>query len=248
MLGSGSGVNLGLSNNIAIGNTGLSPDSGVTRIGAKWTHTAAVIFGIAGVTISGGIAVQINANGQLGTVFSSRRFKSSILDMGNASGRLMNLRPVIFRYKKAAENGSRPLQYGLVAEEVSRVYPDLVQYDAARTPFTVYYHLLTPMLLNEVQKVHVRSETRERELNAIVRSQATETRQLTGIRLGVAALKAGDRAGITALKAGSQNQSVELASYKRLQAQHQIALARLSALIEASRIRPQIQTAALRHR
>src|SRR5208282_5780296 len=103
---------------------------------------------------SGGVEVFVNANGQLGTVVSSRRFKNHIKDMGGVSEKLMQLRPVTFRYKDSAEKGKHVLQYGLIAEEVAKVYPDLVQYDKAGKPFTIYYHLLTPMLLNELQKEH----------------------------------------------------------------------------------------------
>ena len=106
------------------------------------------------MTATDGVEVYIDSNGQLGTVTSSRRFKKDIHDMGSVTDRLMQLRPVTFRYKEAAENGAHPVQYGLIAEEVAKVYPELVQYDKAGKPFTIYYHLLTPMLLNELQKAH----------------------------------------------------------------------------------------------
>jgi len=154
------------SNNIAIGNPGASADSGVIRIGTKGTHTATFIAGINGVTVTGGTAVYILPNGQLGTLTSSRRFKSDIHDMRNVSERLMQLRPVTFRYNDRAEKGPHALQYGLIAEEVAKVYPDLVQYDKAGKPFTVYYHLLTPMLLNELQKEHRQNEAQQQEIVA----------------------------------------------------------------------------------
>jgi hypothetical protein len=93
--------------------------------------------------------VLVNGNGRLGIQASSVRFKRDIHDMGEASGNLMNLRPVTFRYK---EDPSGTLQYGLVAEEVARVYPELVTYGDDGKPISVAYHLLPAMLLNELQK------------------------------------------------------------------------------------------------
>jgi len=131
--------------------------------------------------------------------------------MGTASDRLMKLRPVTFRYKAATENGTHPRQYGLIAEEVAKVFPDLVQYDKAGKPFTVYYHLLTPMLLNELQKAHHRFEAQKNE--------------------------------ITALKAALQKQGSELAALKQSQQQQLAAMAKLTALVEASHGKPQLQRA-----
>jgi len=99
--------------------------------------------------------VYINPSGQLGTTTSSLRYKEEIQDMGDASSRLMELRPVTFYYKPQYSDGARTLQYGLIAEEVAKVSPDLVQYDPSTgEPQTVYYHLVNAMLLNEVQKQH----------------------------------------------------------------------------------------------
>jgi hypothetical protein len=94
----------------------------------------------------------IDSNGQLGTVSSSRRFKEDIQDMGDASRDLMRLRPVTFRYKQPFADGSTPIQYGLIAEEVADVYPDLVAHSADGQIETVKYQVLDSMLLNEVQR------------------------------------------------------------------------------------------------
>ena len=167
-LGAGAGQNLTTgSNNVAIGNPGLAGESGAIRIGTAGTHTSTYIAGVNGVTASSGVAVYINANGQLGTLTSSRRFKNAIKDMGSVSSRLMQLRPVTFRYNEAAEKGAHPLQYGLIAEEVAKIYPNLVQYDKAGKPFTIYYHLLTPMLLNELQKAHRGYEAQKAEITTL---------------------------------------------------------------------------------
>jgi hypothetical protein len=96
----------------------------------------------------------IDQNGQLGTKSSSIRFKEDVHDMAAASDGLMRLRPVTYRYKQPYADGSKPIDYGLIAEEVAEVYPDLVVKDADGQIQTVQYQKLTPMLLNEVQKEH----------------------------------------------------------------------------------------------
>lgn len=110
------------SNNIEIGNEGTATDNGTIRIGVPFVSgctscsTSTFIAGIYGVNTSG-TPVYINSNGQLGTVSSSRRYKEDIHDMADASDGLMRLRPVSFRYKKAFDDGSKLIQYGLIAEE-----------------------------------------------------------------------------------------------------------------------------------
>ena len=84
--------------------------------------------------------------------------------MGDLTDRLLQLRPVVFRYKAEVQGGQRPLEYGLIAEEVAEIIPDLVVYDEEGEPFTVKYHLLSSMLLNELKKVHARDEEQTREL------------------------------------------------------------------------------------
>jgi hypothetical protein len=115
---------------------------------------------IAGINSSylGGSAVHevcVAPDNQLGMCnASSRRYKEDIQDMGDASI-LMKLRPVTFTYKPEYAHGPRTLQYGLVAEEVAEIYPDLVLYDPKTgEPQTVSYHLVNAMVLNEVQKEH----------------------------------------------------------------------------------------------
>lgn len=106
--------------------------------------------GISGATVSGS-PVLVDGNGQLGVAPSSHRFKEEIDDMGEASSGLLSLRPVTFRYKEDAVSNPRPVEFGLLAEEVADVLPDLVVYEEGR-PYTVRYHLLSSMLLNELQK------------------------------------------------------------------------------------------------
>jgi septal ring factor EnvC (AmiA/AmiB activator) len=100
----------------------------------------------------GGSEVFVTSTGELGTISSSQRFKEDIEDMGDASAALMKLRPVVFHYKTAYDDGAHQLQYGLIAEEVAKVYPELVQLDKEGLPRSVRYHFLSSMLLNEAQK------------------------------------------------------------------------------------------------
>jgi hypothetical protein len=110
------------------------------------------------------IEVMIDENGQLGTVNSSIRFKEDVRDMAAASDGLMRLRPVTYRYKQPYADGSKPIDYGLIAEEVAEVYPDLVVKNADGQIQTVQYQKLTPMLLNEVQKEHKLLEQQEKTI------------------------------------------------------------------------------------
>jgi Chaperone of endosialidase len=96
----------------------------------------------------------VNSAGQLGVVSSSRRYKQDITDMGATSNPLLKLRPVTFRYKEADDQGQHPVQYGLIAEEVAEVMPELVVRDEDGRPETVAYHTLSSLLLNEYQQQH----------------------------------------------------------------------------------------------
>ncbi len=145
-------------NNVYIGSGNPPNDENATlRIGQVTGNNqivATYLAGVYNVATSGGVPVYINAFGQLGTQTSSRRFKEQIADMGDGSSRLFQLRPVTFFYKPQYDDGSHTLQYGLIAEEVAKVYPDLVAYDRDGAPYTVKYQYLAPMLLNELQKQH----------------------------------------------------------------------------------------------
>jgi len=132
-------------NNIYIANKGAKEESDTIRIGKG--HTATFIAGISGTPVSGSV-VLIDRKGRLGIQASSARYKRDIETMGSRSGGLMKLRPVTFRYR---EDGEGLLQYGLIAEEVAAVYPELVVRGADGKVESVRYHELAPMLLNELQ-------------------------------------------------------------------------------------------------
>ena len=123
-------------------------------LGDSATQTRFFASGVRGVTTGNNdaIPVLIDSNGQLGTTSSSRRYKEDIQDMGDASSDLMLLRPVTFRYQKPFADGSKPIQYGLIAEEVAEVYPDLVARSENGQIETVKYQVLDSMLLNELQE------------------------------------------------------------------------------------------------
>jgi hypothetical protein len=127
--------------------------------------------GIFGKTVnSGGVPVLVDNTGKLGVVMSSARYTRDIHDMGTASSGLMKLRPVTFRYKN---DPSGTLQYGLVAEEVARVYPELATRGTDGKVQSVRYLELNAMLLNEVQKLAQRLEKKDREIEALKQQNAS---------------------------------------------------------------------------
>jgi len=153
-LGASAGINLTTgSDNIHIGNFGVPGESKRIRIGTSGTQTKTFIAGISGVTVASGVGVIIGTNGQLGTVVSSERFKDSIQPMDKASEAILALKPVTFRYKHELDPNGIP-QFGLVAEQVEKVNPDLVARDEQGKPYTVRYDAVNAMLLNEFLKEH----------------------------------------------------------------------------------------------
>jgi hypothetical protein len=185
-IGYNAGLKVSTSNNIHIGTEGASADSGVIRIGGNTTlgdpatQTAFFAAGIRGITTGNNNAapVMIDSNGQLGTISSSRRFKEDIEDMGEASRDLMRLRPVTFRYKKPFADGSKPIQYGLIAEEVDEVYPDLVAHSADGQIETVKYQVLDSMLLNEVQRQQAEIGAQKEQLQELEQRLSAQDKQI----------------------------------------------------------------------
>jgi hypothetical protein len=160
-LGNFAGSNLTTGdNNIDIGNQGVAAEANTIRIGTQGTQTKTFIAGVTGARVTG-VAVKVNAAGQLGTAPSASRFKQNIRDMGDTSDALFALRPVTFRYKQEIDPEGIQ-QFGLVAEEVEKVSPDLVARDAEGKVYTVRYEAVNAMLLNEFLKVHRKVEAQNR--------------------------------------------------------------------------------------
>src|SRR5215216_1259777 len=137
--------------NIDIGNSGVAGESTTIRIGD--VQTATYIAGISGATVADGVGVIVGADGHLGTVVSSERYKDAIKPMDKASEAILALKPVTFRYKHELDPAGIA-QFGLVAEEVEKVNPDLVARDDEGKPYTVRYEAVNAMLLNEFLKEH----------------------------------------------------------------------------------------------
>jgi hypothetical protein len=157
-LGESAGLNLTTgSNNIDIGNGGVAGEAATIRIGAGSVHTAAYVAGISGATVADGVGVVIDSEGHLGTVTSSARYKDAIRPMQQQSEAILGLQPVTFRYKRELDPKGIP-QFGLVAEQVEKVDPDLVARDGQGKAYTVRYEAVNAMLLNEFLKAHRKIE------------------------------------------------------------------------------------------
>ena len=140
--------------NIYLLNSGVAAESATIRIGTS--QTRAFLSGVRGVTTANNnaVAVVVDSAGQLGTVSSSAKTKFDIQDLPvDVTDAVSRLRPVSFRYKRPFADGSTPVQYGLIAEEVEQVLPELVAYDEHGDPATVKYHVLPSLLLAEVQRL-----------------------------------------------------------------------------------------------
>src|SRR5213079_1341565 len=130
------------------------------RIGIQGTQNGTFIAGISGSAVGGGTTVVVNAAGKLGVAPSSERFKQEIKPMDKASEAILSLKPVTFRYKHELDPDGIP-QFGLVAEEVEKVNPDLVARDEQGKVYTVRYEAVNAMLLNEFLKEHRKVEQLE---------------------------------------------------------------------------------------
>jgi len=157
-LGFQAGINLTTgSNNIYIGANviGAGAEANTIRIGTQGTQTATLVAGIYGQSVdaASSLPVQIDSTGKLGTVLSSARFKQAIKPMDEVSEAVLGLEPVTFQYKPELDPKGVP-QFGLVAEQVEKVAPELVVHDNQGKPYTVRYEAVNAMLLNEFLKEH----------------------------------------------------------------------------------------------
>jgi hypothetical protein len=166
LVGSTSDVLTGtLTNATALGYGAIVDASNKVQIGNS-SVTEVEIEGIHGSTSASGIAVYVNSDGVLGTTTSSARFKTAIADVGESSEILYDLRPVTFAYRPEIDP-SGLTQFGLIAEEVAEVAPDLVIYDDAGNPYTVRYEQLVPLLLNELQKKDTEIASQGRQIEEL---------------------------------------------------------------------------------
>jgi hypothetical protein len=193
-LGFAAGSNLTTGNdNIDIANRGVAGESGTIRIGSA-AQTRTFIAGISGQAVSG-TAVYVNAGGQLGVLSSSERFKEEIKPMDNASEAILEVEPVTFHYKKEIDPNAVP-QFGLVAEKLERVSPDLVVRDDQNKPFTVRYDAVNAMLLNEFLKEHRRVQDLEcvlEQLTARLKEQDLKVQKMSD-QLAAAEVRSAGRA------------------------------------------------------
>jgi trimeric autotransporter adhesin len=193
-LGSNAGKNLTTgSNNIYLGSVGgAAAESNTMRLGSGQSRTF-----VTGVYAAHATARQVfvNSNGQLGTLASSARYKQGIQDMNDSSHALFQLRPVTFHYNFEPD-GER--QYGLIAEEVEKIYPELVTRDEEGKPESVQYHELIPMLLNELQH-------QQRTLDAQVQQLAQLTAENARLQVAVAEQNAVLGARLRRLEAAVQS-------------------------------------------
>ena len=185
-LGTFAGTNLTTGdNNIDVGNAGASGEANTIRIGTAGTQTNAYMSGIYQTTVARGLAVVIDSTGHLGTKGSSERFKDAIKPMDEASEVIHALKPVTFHYKKDLDPAGIP-QFGLVAEEVAKVNPDLVARDDQGKIYTVRYDAVNAMLLNEFLKEH--RTVQELKSNA-AKQEATIAKQQTQIEALISGLQ-----------------------------------------------------------
>jgi hypothetical protein len=187
-VGFGAGSNLTTGdNNIDIGYNvfGVADETNTIRIGND-NITTTIIRGISGATVTGGVPVYVNSGGVLGTMTSSARFKDEIKSMDKGSEAILALKPVTFCYKN--DNTNTP-QFGLIAEEVAEVDPDLVVRDKDGEIYTVRYDAVNAMLLNEFLKEHQKVEKLEaaameqqkaiKALTASLKEQASQIQKVS---------------------------------------------------------------------
>jgi trimeric autotransporter adhesin len=189
-LGANGGVYLTTgSHNIDIGNSGIPNDTRKIRIGTPGVQTGTFIAGIYGVAVTGSPVV-VNSGGNLGVSTSSVRFKDQIKPMDEASEAILALKPVMFRYKKELDPDRTP-QFGLVAEDVAKVNPDLVVRDAEGKVYTVRYDAVNAMLLNEFLKEHRKVQEQDATIAQVKTTAAKQEATIARQQKQIEALTAG---------------------------------------------------------
>ena len=204
-IGSGAGnFNTSGDDNIYLGNEGVGVESHTIRIGSGFAsnHTRIFLAATRGVTTgqANAIPVLIDGAGQVGTASSSRRFKHDIKPMDGTSEAILALKPVTFHYKSDETNTS---QFGLIAEEVAQVNPDLVVHDKNGEVYTVRYDAVNAMLLNEFLKEH---RTVQELKSTVAKQEATIAQQQTSFQSKLAE----QERQIAALTVGLQKVSAQI--------------------------------------
>jgi len=191
-IGDSAGFNIMGSGNVCIGAgiNGVAGENNITRIRNVYDSVATER------------AVYVTSDNRIGTLSSSRRYKDEIRPMGEVSGAIHSLKPVSFRYKKEID-AKRALCFGLIAEEVAKVSPDLVTPDHEGKPQTVRYEAINAMLLNEFLKEHRKVEEQESRIQGhqaiIARQQKQIEALMVGLRKVSAQLATGESPRTTAL-------------------------------------------------
>ena len=206
-LGASAGANLTTGdNNIDIGDQGVAAEANTIRIGTQGTQKATFIAGIIGNPIAGA-TVHISGTGQLGIgPPSSLRFKDEIKSMDKASEAILALKPVTFRYKKEIDPDRAP-QFGLVAEDVEKISPDLVTRDEQGKLYTVRYEAVNAMLLNEFLKEHREVQEQKATISQLKSAVAQQQKDFQETA-------ANQQKQIEALTAGLQKVSAQIEASK----------------------------------
>jgi trimeric autotransporter adhesin len=176
---------------------------------SRGTQQATFIAGISGKTVAGEVNVIIDGNGHLGTVVSSERFKDGIKPMDKTSEAILALKPVTFRYKRELDPEGIP-QFGLVAEQVEKVNPDLVARDEQGKPYTVRYEAVNAMLLNEFIKEHRKVEEQQATITQVKATVAKQAAIIAQQQKDFQAAAAHQQKQIEALTAGLQKVSAQV--------------------------------------
>jgi hypothetical protein len=173
-LGLGAGFDITGSGNVCIGAgvNGVAGENNITRIRNVYESVATER------------AVYITSDNRIGTLSSSRRYKDEIRPMEEASRAIHSLRPVRFRYKKEVDP-TRSLCFGLVAEDVAKIDPDLVTSDPEGKPQTVRYEAINAMLLNEFLKEHRKVEKQESRIQQQEATSARQQKQIDALTAGL---------------------------------------------------------------
>jgi hypothetical protein len=174
-------------NNIDIGNSGVTAEANTIRIGKVGTQTKTFLAGVSNAAVTG-MTVVVNSSGQLGAAVSSARFKDNIQPMDQASKAILDLKPVTFHYKKEIDPAGSS-QFGLVAEDVEKVNPDLVVRDKEGKAYSVRYDAVNAMFLNEFLKEHRKVEQQQKQIDALTAELKEQAAQIQKVNAQLEANK-----------------------------------------------------------